>query len=75
MTAGTAIEGRREVEATCLKRALEVMKSTRGDGKGSRGRARRMWGVGRGAEGLEQRGSGVAGGLVQRRIAEGRGKG
>jgi hypothetical protein len=42
VTAGTAIEGRREVEATCLKRALEVMKSTRGDGKGSRGRARWM---------------------------------
>ena len=74
MTAGTAIEGRREVEATCLKRALEVMKST-GGREGLEGKSLVDGGVGRGAEGLEQRGSGVAGGLVQRRIAEGRGKG
>ena len=62
MTAGTAIEGRREVEATCLKRALEVMKSTRGDGKGSRGRARRMGESVRGRPGAErERGGGWAG--------------
>ena len=63
VTAGTAIEGRREVEATCLKRALEVMKSTGGreglEGKSSADVGSRSW---RGRPGAErERGGGWAG--------------